>query len=121
VIGAATEADEAVRLGAQERPDLILLDIRLARGSDGIQAAIKLYQDHNLRCVFVSAHTDGSRNRASLAQPLGWIVKPFTAAVLVGGSSGPWLGSEAAELPRLASSPAGEVAAKTRGFPGTLN
>jgi DNA-binding NarL/FixJ family response regulator len=84
VVGIATEADQAIRMGAEWLPDLIMMDIRLARGSDGIQAAITLYQEHNLRCIFVSAHTDqGSRDRASEARPLGWIAKPFKPSVLV--------------------------------------
>jgi two-component system, response regulator PdtaR len=84
VVGVATEAGQAVKMGAESRPDLILMDIRLARGSDGIQAAITLYQKHNLRCIFVTAHTDqGLRDRASEAHPLGWVAKPFAPSVLV--------------------------------------
>lgn len=35
VVGIAAEADEAVVLARRERPDLVLMDIRLAGGSDG--------------------------------------------------------------------------------------
>jgi two-component system, response regulator PdtaR len=42
VCGIATEPSEVIALGEQHKPDLAVIDVRLARGSDGIQAAIEL-------------------------------------------------------------------------------
>ena len=39
VCGIAVSAPEAVQAADDLRPDLVLMDIRLARGTDGIQAA----------------------------------------------------------------------------------
>lgn len=84
VVGIATTADYALTLAVEKHPDLVLMDIRLAHGGDGIDAAVKLLQRHGLRCVFVTAHADpATRSRAAAARPLGWVVKPFTAAALV--------------------------------------
>ncbi len=84
VVGIATSADYALTLAAREKPDLVLMDIRLAHHGDGIDTAVKLLQKYGLRSVFVTAHADsGTRSRAAAARPLGWLVKPFTAAALV--------------------------------------
>jgi CheY-like chemotaxis protein len=61
-----------------------VLDIRLANGDDGIDAAITLLQRFKLRCIFVTAQTDGgTRARANAAHPLGWLAKPFRPSSLV--------------------------------------
>jgi len=84
VVGIATNAEYALSLAAQEQPDLVLMDIRLAQGDDGIDAATELLQRHALRCVFVTAHAGPAmRSRGVAARPLGWLVKPFTAGALL--------------------------------------
>lgn len=42
VCGIATEASEVIALGEQHKPDLAVIDVRLARGSDGVLAAVEL-------------------------------------------------------------------------------
>ena len=84
VVGVANSAGRAIELAAASNPALILMDIRLAGGSDGIDAAIQIYRDHGIRCLFASAHSDAhARRRAELAQPLGWLQKPYTIAQVV--------------------------------------
>lgn len=84
VVGIATNSEYALSLAAQEQPDLVLMDIRLAQAGDGVEAASKLLERHGLRSVFVTAHADpATRSRAVSARPLGWLVKPFTAGALV--------------------------------------
>jgi DNA-binding response OmpR family regulator len=39
VIAAVGSADEGIAIATRERPDLVLIDIRLKGGKDGIQAA----------------------------------------------------------------------------------
>ena len=79
VVGPATTADKAIELAGRARPNLVLMDIRLADNSDGVAAAIEIRQRFNIPSLFVSAHGDLiSRNRAAAAQPLGFIEKPFS-------------------------------------------
>jgi CheY-like chemotaxis protein len=42
VVGMASNETEAVRLGLKMQPDLILMDVRLGRGPDGIEAANRI-------------------------------------------------------------------------------
>ena len=84
VVGVAESADHAVALAAAEQPALVLMDIRLAGGSDGIDAAIRIYRDQGIRSLFASAHSDEpAKRRAAAAQPLGWLQKPYAMDRLI--------------------------------------
>ena len=68
----------AVAAASRLRPDLLLIDIRLAKGTDGIAAALEIRHSLGIPLVFMSAHTDpATRKRADTAEPLGYLVKPF--------------------------------------------
>ncbi|WP_407117038.1 response regulator [Bradyrhizobium sp. LMG 9283] len=85
VVGLAATAEEALAMATQQRPALVVMDIRLAGTRDGIEAAGDLFRAFGLRCVFATAHDDQqTRNRAAPYAPLGWLAKPYTMASLVG-------------------------------------
>ena len=70
---------EAIELAGRVRPNLVLMDIRLANNSDGVAAAIEIRQRFDIPSLFVSAHDDPiMRSRAEAAHPLGFIEKPFS-------------------------------------------
>lgn len=78
IAGMASEQNEALLLAARARPDLVLMDIKLARGSDGIVIARKILDEHGIRCIFVTAHGDrATRQRGETANPHSWLIKPF--------------------------------------------
>ena len=84
VAGNTASADEAFRLVEAVRPALALMDIRLAGRMDGVDAALNLFRDHGIRCIFATAHHDlETRQRAAPAQPLGWLQKPYTVDAVV--------------------------------------
>ena len=84
VLGPAPTAEEAVALARSERPILAVMDIRLAGEKDGIEAALELYHELGIRCIFASAHVEPPyRQRAAAARPLGWIQKPYTIGAVV--------------------------------------
>lgn len=79
IVGTAVSADEAERMATQERPDVILMDIRLIGSRDGIEAATNIHDKLGIKSIFVTANTDAqTRARAIRAQPLGFIEKPLT-------------------------------------------
>jgi DNA-binding NarL/FixJ family response regulator len=83
VCGMASSAPEAVQAAHDLRPDLVLMDIRLAHGTDGIQAAGEIRSRFGIASLYLSAHTDASTvTRAQATQPLGFIAKPYTQAQL---------------------------------------
>lgn len=78
VIGPVASAHEAIKLAEDERPDLILMDIRLASGTDGIAAATEIRDRFDITCIFVSAHGDAAtRQRAMAARPATFVEKPY--------------------------------------------
>ncbi|HYZ31490.1 MAG TPA: response regulator [Crenalkalicoccus sp.] len=86
VCGIATSAEEAVALAEAERPELVLMDIRLLGPRDGIEAAAEIRQRLGLRSLFATAHSDSAtRARAeAAASPLGWLIKPYSREQLNG-------------------------------------
>lgn len=80
VVGIATTADEAATMAASERPDLVLMDVRLAGSRDGIDAAAEILARLSIPSLFATAHSDAAtRARGNAAAfPLGWLSKPYT-------------------------------------------
>ena len=78
VAGRAADGERAVQLAIELHPDLVLMDIRLEGPMDGIQAAHAIRQRCHLPVVFLTAFSeDATLERAKLAEPFGYILKPF--------------------------------------------
>jgi DNA-binding NarL/FixJ family response regulator len=84
VVGAADTADGAVELARLHNPDVMIMDVRLLGARDGIDAATEIWQRFGIRSVFASANLDASlRARAAVANPFGFVDKPFMSSTLV--------------------------------------
>lgn len=80
LVGYATTATDAVSRAKDQRPDLVLMDIRLGL-SDGVYAARHIREHFGLPVVFVSAFTTDLDRRGIAG--LGPVVpKPFTTEML---------------------------------------
>jgi len=63
--------------------DLVLIDIGLSDSTDGIDLASKIKERFGLPIIFVTGQTDTAIiQRAQTCEPYGYIVKPFSPAVL---------------------------------------
>ena len=61
----------------QETPDLILMDIMLKGGIDGVQTATQIQQMSNIPIIYLTAYADGNTlQRAKITEPSGYILKP---------------------------------------------
>jgi CheY-like chemotaxis protein len=79
VVGIAVSAEQAIHFAEQERPDVVLMDIRLNGSRDGIEAADEIRRRLGIGSIFVTANTDQqTRQRALASQPLGFLEKPLT-------------------------------------------
>ncbi len=66
-----------------DRPDLVLMDIRLEDDIDGITAGNEIYHQLNIPVVYLTAHADElTLARATKTNPFGYIIKPFQAQSL---------------------------------------
>lgn len=79
VSGVAGTAAEALSSAAEATPDLVLMDIQLPGGRDGIDAARELRERYDIGVVFLTAFADNETvSRAQKINALGYIVKPYT-------------------------------------------
>lgn len=71
-------AEEGIVIAIRERPDLILIDIRLQGEKDGVQAATEIRQQFDVPIVYVTAYSDRlTVDRARETEHDGYILKPF--------------------------------------------
>jgi CheY-like chemotaxis protein len=78
VAGQAIDGTDAIRLAHEVDPDLILMDIRLNGGMDGIEAASRIKEQLDIPVIFLSAHSDeATLERAIAVSPSGYLIKPF--------------------------------------------
>ncbi len=108
VLDIAKDGSEAIEKASSLHPDLILMDIRLGEGIDGIEAARRIRARHDIPVVYVTAYADRELlDRARDTQPAGFINKPFTTKDLLttinlalnrGGATGEAGGPRAARV-----------------------
>jgi PAS domain S-box-containing protein len=78
LLGHATTGELALELTQKLRPDLVLMDIRLQGDMDGITAAQEIRRRFHVPVIFLTAYSeDEILERAKLAAPYGYILKPF--------------------------------------------
>ncbi len=74
---------EALQALRRQQPDVILMDIQLQPGMDGVEAATCLQAEHPAPVIFLSASGDeATLRRARAAQPYGYLRKPFQESEL---------------------------------------
>jgi len=62
----------------ENEPDIILMDIKLGKGQDGIEIAKQIQKTKNIPIVYITAFSDDiTMQRAFATNPIGYIVKPF--------------------------------------------
>lgn len=77
-VGVCGSYEEAVELAAAAKPDIVLMDIRLASERDGIDAAIEINKRFGIPSLFMSGNLDAHNvARAHEAEPVGWLPKPY--------------------------------------------
>ena len=78
VAGIASSGPEAISLVSTAKPDLALVDIKLAGPMDGIEVALLMQTRFNVPSIFLSGLCDPETTaRAQAASPLGFLEKPF--------------------------------------------
>jgi PAS domain S-box-containing protein len=78
VVSIVSTGSAAIAAVERETLDLVLMDIRIQGDLDGTETAGILRERFDTPIVFLTAHSDeGTLSRAKVAEPLGYIVKPF--------------------------------------------
>ena len=83
VCAIANCAASAIAYVIADRPDVLLMDIRLARGSSGIDAACEIHARHGLRSIFLSGNIDeATKDALQQCEPIEFVGKPVLQIVL---------------------------------------
>jgi PAS domain S-box-containing protein len=81
VIGTASTAEEAIEKAPGA--EIVLMDIRIDGPADGVDAAAEIRERYHVPVIFLTAHADrATLDRAKLAEPFGYLVKPLAPAAL---------------------------------------
>ena len=78
VTGIASSSDQVLEKVEIEKPDLVLMDIKIKGTLDGIDTADLIRGKYNLPIIYLTSYTDEETfNRAKMTEPFGYLIKPF--------------------------------------------
>ncbi len=81
VTGMVMTGEAAVEQAGKDRPDVVLMDVMLPGGIDGVEAATKIRESYQIPVVFVTAYGDKKSSKSGtldVPEGYGYIVKPYT-------------------------------------------
>ena len=80
VAGSAKTGEDGIQQALQLRPDLILMDISLGAGIDGVEAARRIRQQFDVPVVYLTADSNEAiLERVKATNPFGYVLKPYDA------------------------------------------
>jgi signal transduction histidine kinase len=78
VIGPVASGEAALKSAEIDRPDLVLMDIRIQGPADGIETAEAIRYRFGIPVIYLTAHADQiTLQRAKMTEPLGYLLKPW--------------------------------------------
>ena len=78
VAGVADSGEQSLALVARKAPDLVLMDIHIKGGIDGIEVAQRIGQTNSVPVVYLTDYSeDTTLERARRTRPYGYLIKPF--------------------------------------------
>jgi len=94
VTGIAATVNDALCLAENTRPDLAVVDVRLAGNRDGIEGAELLRQQFGIAVIFLTGEVDkATARRAAGIDPAGYLIKPVHGRELVEAIRGAMTGT----------------------------
>jgi DNA-binding NarL/FixJ family response regulator len=83
LVGSVASGQEAITAAGEHQPDLLLMDVKLRGGMDGITAAVEIYTRLGIRSVFLAEHVDAMvRARAAEAAPVAVLDKTSSMSAI---------------------------------------
>ncbi len=83
VLKSVASGEDAVKYALALKPELILMDIRLAGKMNGIEAVTEIKKTADIPVIFLSGYSDDTiKAEAGSLNPLAYIVKPVKASEL---------------------------------------
>lgn len=83
VIGRVDSGEKAIQSVKNDRPDFILMDIKLEGGIDGIETMTQIRTFSDVPFLYLTGNSDpNTRLRAKQTKPAEYLVKPIDSKVL---------------------------------------
>jgi CheY-like chemotaxis protein len=83
IAGDVGTAEEALAVSAETKPDLVLMDIKLGDGMDGIEATRRIQESFQIPVIVLTGYSDpATLVRAGAVSPYGYLVKPLETRML---------------------------------------
>jgi len=80
----ASSGEEALQQDLQHKPDLILMNIMLRGGMDGIETVHQIYQRREAPIISLTAYGDPTiLERAKATEPIVFVMKPYEETSLL--------------------------------------
>jgi CheY-like chemotaxis protein len=84
VMGVVTNGKSAIEKTECEKPDCILMDIRIAGNIDGIETARLIKQKSDVPIIFMTGYAEESiKQRALALKPVDFLIKPVQSNDIV--------------------------------------
>ena len=81
IVATGKKAIEAVK---REKPDVILMDIRLAGSIDGIEAVKQIWEIKKIPVIFMTGYPDENiKHKVMELNPLGLFIKPVNISAII--------------------------------------
>ena len=81
----ASTADEAIEKTSELHPDIVLMDIKLKEGGEGIEVADTIRSRFAIPVIYLTAYANGETlDKAKTTMPYGYIMKPPDVRTLQG-------------------------------------
>jgi len=78
VVGTVRSGERAVEAALEDRPDVVLMDIRLKGEIDGIEAARRIQEKSDIPIVYLTAYSDAPTMERASHTRLYWLLsKPY--------------------------------------------
>jgi len=75
---------DAINAVKETYPEIILMDIKLENGMDGIESAREIRSQFDIPVIYLTAYADEETvKRAKITEPFGYILKPFKTSELL--------------------------------------
>ena len=75
---AIDSGEDTIDMIRETQPDLVLLDINLRGGADGVDIGSRIKEEFNIPFIYLTAYADHATvDRAKKTEPDGFLVKPF--------------------------------------------
>ncbi|MCW9705916.1 response regulator [Fodinibius salsisoli] len=83
VLKRVPSGEEAIICAREEKPDLILMDIRLEGEMNGIEAISQIHKDRNIPVIYISGNTDAhTQGKLRETEYIDFLAKPITISDL---------------------------------------